>query len=79
MGSFALVPNVAVKYEYLSQKVSEEGLGSASYTFDYTTLDLGLALLIRDRVGIQPVAHVPLSGEDGEVSFGLFASFALGW
>jgi hypothetical protein len=78
MGSIGLVPNVAVKYEYLSQKVSEEGLGSASYTYDYTTLDLGLALLVRDRVGIQPVAHVPLSGEDGEVSFGIFASFALG-
>lgn len=79
LGALEVIPNLAIRYEYFSQKVVEEGFGSATYTFDYTTLDLALALLFDGRFGIQPIAHIPVAGDDSEVSYGLFASVALGW
>jgi hypothetical protein len=77
-GAVTVIPNLAVRYEYLSQEVDEEGIGSETYTFDSTILDLGLALVLMDRLSVQPLAHVPLRGDDRRTSFGVFASVAFG-
>ena len=74
-----LVPNTAVRYDYASQKVEEQDIGSANTTYNSSFLDLGLGLIFRDRFGIQPLVHVPISGDDAKTSFGLYASVAFGW
>lgn len=76
-GPVALGPNLGIRWEWLSQEVAEEGIGSESSTFRATTLDLGLALIVGGRLSLQPLAHVPLSGDDEETVFGVFGSVAL--
>ena len=71
------IPNAAVKYEYLSQKVVERDAGSISESFHSGVVDLGLGLVYRDRFTVQPIAHLPFATGDAEVSFGLFASIIL--
>jgi len=79
-GSLRVVPNVAVKYEYLSVKVEEVDFEPTTDTFTSGIVDLGLGLILRDRVSLQPLLHIPFGGdEDEEASFGLFASFSFGW
>jgi len=79
-GSFQIVPNVSVKYEYLSVKVEETGFEPLTETYSSGILDLGLALVINDRFSVQPLFHVPFGGEEGdETSFGVFAAFSFGW
>jgi hypothetical protein len=81
--SLSLVPNVAAKFDHLSQKLTVDDevnpIEEYSDGFNSSVLDLGLALLFKDRVSVQPLVHVPLSGDDGETSFGVFASFGFGW
>jgi hypothetical protein len=79
MGMLSLIPNAAVKYEYVSQKVVEEDVSEGTSTFDSTLLDLGLALLFRDRISVQPLVHFPLSGEDSDPSVGVYASVGFSW
>jgi hypothetical protein len=78
VSSLTLIPNASVKYEYLNLKVEEEDVGSLSDTFQTTLLDLGLALILYQRLSIQPLLHVPLSGEDKKTSIGVFASVGFG-
>lgn len=74
-----VIPNAAVKYEYLSQKVEEEDIGSFSETFSSGVVDLGLGLVFEDRFAIQPLAHFPFGGERDEASFGVIASVSFAW
>jgi hypothetical protein len=87
-GPAQLIPNVALRYEHTSQDVKETGFDPATFTFKATVLDLGLALVLMDRISVQPLAHITLSssvdsvadqgggGADDEedVSFGVFLS-----
>jgi hypothetical protein len=77
-GPLTLIPNASVKYDYLNQKVEEEGVGSATGTYQTSLLDLGLAFILYQRLSIQPLVHVPLSGEDTATSIGVFASVGFG-
>lgn len=74
-----LVPNAAVRYEYTSQKVDETEIGSANFTSNATTLDLGIGIVVRDFIAVQPLVHVPLSGDGDKSWFGVYASVAFGW
>jgi hypothetical protein len=73
-----VIPNVAVRYIHDETTVDVIDIGSATETFDGTVLDLGVALVLGDRISVQPIAHVPMSGEEEEVSFGVFAALAFG-
>jgi hypothetical protein len=64
-GSIGVIPNTAFKLEYLSQKVDEEGVGSTSFSVNTTVLDVGVALLLYDRLSIQPIMHFPMSQSFG--------------
>lgn len=81
--SLSLVPNVAAKFDHLSQKVTIDDQVNAieeySESFNSSVLDLGMALLFKDRVSLQPLLHIPLSGDADDPSFGVFASFGFGW
>jgi hypothetical protein len=79
LGSLTWVPNAAVRYEHLSQKVVEEGVGSVSETFGSSVLDLGMALIVQNRVSLQPVVHVPLHGDEEGTTLGVFLSIGFGW
>ncbi|MCI0436036.1 MAG: hypothetical protein L0271_20705 [Gemmatimonadetes bacterium] len=79
-GSVQVVPNVAVKYEYLSVEVEEVDFDPVTETFKSGLVDLGLGFLFRDRFSVQPIVHIPFGGEEeDEASFGVFASFSFGW
>lgn len=78
-GVFKVIPNAAVRYEYLSQKVDEEGVGSTSETFNSGVVDLGFGFVFFDRLGVQPLAHIPFGGRDDETTYGVFASVSFGW
>jgi hypothetical protein len=72
------IPTAAVKYEYVSQKVEQEGAGEATDITQYGLLDVGLGLVVRGRVSVQPLAHIPFATEDdAEPTFGVFASVIL--
>jgi hypothetical protein len=80
LGFLTLVPNAAFKYDYLSVKFDEVDVGTLTETYSGQTVDVALALLLGRRFSIQPIAHLPVGGDDGaETSYGVFASFALGW
>ena len=72
-----VIPNIAVKYEYLSQKVSEFEVGSVTDTFHSGVVDLGVGLAYRNRISVQPLVHLPFASEDDQISFGVFASVIL--
>jgi hypothetical protein len=74
-----IIPNAAVRYQYTSQTVEDEEFGSISETFNDTWMDLGLGIVIRDLIGIQPLAHIPVAGDNDEVTFGVFVSASTGW
>jgi hypothetical protein len=78
-GNLQFIPNAAVKYTYASQKLEETGIGSTTESFNSGILDLGLALVVSDRVSIQPLVHVPFAGDDEETTFGVFGSVSFGW
>lgn len=82
-GPAQLIPNVALRYEHTSQDVEETGFDLTTFTYKATVLDIGLALLLSDRVSVQPLAHVTLSSsvdpsvgvsDEEDVSFGVFLS-----
>jgi hypothetical protein len=77
-GFASVIPNVAVRYVHDETTVEVIEIGSATETFDGTVLDLGVALVLGDRISVQPIAHIPMSGEEEEVSFGVFAALAIG-
>jgi hypothetical protein len=72
--SVTIIPNTAVKFTHLDQKVVEEDVGEATATYDSWDLDLGLALILSGRFSVQPVMHIPLSGEETDPTIGIFAS-----
>jgi hypothetical protein len=82
-GSLSLVPNVAAKFDHLSQKLTLDDqvnpMEEYSDSFNSSVLDLGLGFLFKDRVSVQPLVHIPLSGDEDDPSFGVFASFGFGW
>ena len=61
------------------RKSEESGIGETNKSFNSSIVDLGLGFVFGDRLSLQPLAHVPLSGDDDEVTFGVFASFSFGW
>ena len=77
--SLRLIPNAALRYEYFKQKVEESGIGETNESFNSSIVDLGLGFVFGDRLSLQPLVHLPLSGDDDEVTFGVFASFSFGW
>jgi len=79
LGPLTVIPNTAIKYEYLSVEFDEEGVGPATETSNSGVLDLGLGLVLGDRIGLQPLLHIPFGGEDEEISFGVFFSASFGW
>ena len=81
LGSNALrvIPNAAVRYEYLSQTSEETGLGSQTDKYNSGIVDVGFALVFADRFSVQPLMHIPISGDDTKTSFGVFAAFSFGW
>lgn len=77
-GSFAIVPNGGIRYNYFSDKIDEADIGSATETSNAVVADIGLSLILRRRISLQPVLHAPLSGDNRETTFGIFLSIALG-
>ncbi len=79
-GRFTVIPNAGVLYQYLSQKVEATDTDATTDTYGSTVANVGLALVFGDRVSLQPLAHIPLSGDgDDKTSFGIFASVSFGW
>ena len=78
VGPLGLIPRAAVIYGYVSQKVAEEGGGSATQTLNSGVVDVGLGLVFRDRWSVQPVGHLPFSGQN-QVSIGVLASMSFSW
>jgi hypothetical protein len=76
--TFKLIPNAAVKYEYLSQKLDEVDIGSSSETLNSGVVDLGVGFGFRDRFSIQPLAHIPFGGQNNKITYGIFASVSVG-
>jgi hypothetical protein len=74
-----VIPNAAVYYDYFTQKTEQSGIGSVTDTFNSTIVDLGLGLVFFDRLSLQPLVHIPISGDDEETTIGVFASFSFGW
>lgn len=74
-GSVGLIPNAALRYNYFSNKIEEEGIGSETDTSNETVADLGLSFVFKSRVALQPIVHVPISG--GQSSYGLFLSIGI--
>lgn len=76
-GAAQFVPNASVRYEYLSQSVEQQGFGSILDTYHSGLLDVGLALVLWDRLSVQPVLHLPFAAEGENPSYGVFASIAI--
>lgn len=72
-----LIPNASVKYNYTSVNVDEESIGSETQTATATIADLGLALVFAQRISIQPIVHLPLTGNDKKATYGIFLSVAV--
>lgn len=78
--NFSVVPNAAVNYGLVSQKIDEEGIGTSTETSNAGVIDAGIALILANRVSIQPLAHFPFGGKDrNKSSYGVFISIAAGW
>lgn len=75
-GPVALIPNAGVHYIYFSDRVDEEGIGRETHTSNATVADLGLSLLLKSRVVLQPVVRVPITG-GGNTNLGFFLSIGL--
>ena len=75
--TFRVIPNVAARYQYTAERVEQEEIGSSRDSFSDAMLDLGLGFVILDRLGIQPIAHIPVSGARREISYGVFVSASL--
>lgn len=76
--TFKVIPNAAVKYEYVSQKFDEVDIGSSSETLTSGVVDLGVGFTFHDRFSIQPLAHIPFGGLTNNVTYGIFASVSVG-
>jgi hypothetical protein len=81
VGFGSVIPNAGVRWEYVSQRVEEEGFDPATFRLDSRVLDLGVALVFGGRFSVQPILHIPFGQEEGEgegSSVGVFASLGLG-
>jgi hypothetical protein len=78
-GPAQLIPNVAFRFEHVSQTVTDLVLeDELTETFDGKVVDLGLALVLGNRISVQPLAHIPVGAEEDEdVTFGVFVSLGL--
>jgi hypothetical protein len=73
-----VIPNAAVTLEYVSQTADAEDSGSTTETSQSGLVSVGLGLVYRDRLSVQPVAHIPFATDvDEKASFGVFASVIL--
>ncbi|MGH7461009.1 MAG: hypothetical protein ACREMA_08265 [Longimicrobiales bacterium] len=83
LSALTLIPNVAGRFEYLSQKTVEAELGTFTDTYSTALVDIGFALVFYDRVSIQPLIHIPVYAQDEldpkKTTFGIFAAFSLPW
>ena len=79
MSRVRIIPNAAFKFDIESTKFDQEGFESETVNTDSQGLDFGLGFVISDRIGIQPIVHIPLNGDDNDPSFGIFASVSFGW
>jgi hypothetical protein len=77
--TLALVPNAAVRYAVDELEFEEEGVEPVTESFDGGLVDLGLGVVFRDRISVQPILHIPFGGEDDEMSFGIFAAVRFNW
>lgn len=77
LGSVSLIPNVAVRYEYTSTRYTEEGFEPATENAHSGLVDLGLALVLSRRLGVQPLYHIPFNSDDTEKTIGVFLAIAL--
>jgi hypothetical protein len=73
-----LIPNAAVHYGTVSQKVEEASSGSSTFNSNSGLIDVGLAFVIGKRISIQPLAHIPFAAEDDRTSYGVFISVGVG-
>ena len=80
LSAVTLIPNIAVRYQSSTAEVTEEGIGSAESDASGNLLDLGLALLLANRISIQPLYHIPFGGDfdEEDPQWGLFVSLAVG-
>lgn len=74
-----LIPNAAVKYDWVSVKFDEGEFGSTSESSRGGMVDLGLGIVLGNRFSVQPLVHIPFGGDEDEISYGVFASVRLGW
>ena len=79
MSRLRIIPNAAIKFDFESTKFDQEGFDTETFSSDSRGLDLGLGFVISDRIGIQPIVHIPLNSDDNDPSFGIFASVSFGW
>jgi hypothetical protein len=77
LSGFSLIPNVAVRYNYSTSEVVETGVGTEESTVKDGLVDLGLAIILANRISVQPLFHIPFASDDDATSFGVFVSLAL--
>jgi hypothetical protein len=73
-GMLTIIPNAALKYDYVSVKVTELDIGSITDKSSSGIADLGLGFAFRNRFTILPLLHIPFGGDDDEITYGVFAS-----
>ena len=74
--SVAMVPNGTVTAQYAQTKVAFDGTSQTS-SGSSGLADVGLALVWRDRVSIQPAVQLPFAADDDARTFSITASVAL--
>jgi hypothetical protein len=81
-GAVRLVPNGAVKWEHAWLRYDAGPDGATTTTASNGLLDLGLGVVLWDRLSITPVYSIEFATKDGveaERFFGLFGSISFGW
>ena len=75
-GLIELIPNATVAWSYTSQKNTVQD-GSSTSTSHEDAIDLGLALLLFDRLSVQPTYQIPFSSDYGDKTWGVFVGVSL--
>ena len=78
--TIAVIPNAAIRLALDEVEFEEdETEESVTETFEGGSADVGLALVLFDRVSIQPIVHFPFGSEDTETTYGIFAAVRFPW
>ena len=78
--TLSVIPNAAVRFALDEVEFEEDEIDeSVTETFEGGSADVGLALVLFDRVSIQPIVHFPFGSEDTETTFGIFAAVRFPW